>query len=365
MLTIRNQASVTAPASALDPYKIEFGKSFTPNFFLMKYSGGRWQDPVITPLSHFQLHPAAIVFHYGQAIFEGLKAFQQAGGRVVLFRPEMNARRFNLSAKRLDMPAVDEDLFVEACIRLAENERYFIPSSPGSLYIRPTMIGVEPCIGVRSSSEFYFFIMTMPAGSYFKEVTEGAGSVDVLVSQSVARACKGGTGNVKAAGNYAASLNIITEAKKRGCAQVLFLNAADQKHIEEMGGMNVFFVRNGKLVTPPLSDTILAGVVRDTVIQLAPDIGLEAVQAPLEMEEVIGDIRAGRITEALACGTAASITGIGSLQMEDGTVIRVGESCPGPVASKLYDRIRGIQYGRIPDTHGWLTEVCTLEPVAG
>ncbi|MBM3810609.1 MAG: branched-chain amino acid aminotransferase [Acidimicrobiia bacterium] len=361
---ITNRASVHSPSKPLDPTTIEFGKVFTPNFFLMKYADGSWQEPVIGPMQDFQLHPAAIVFHYGQAIFEGLKAFQQDSGRIVIFRPEMNARRFNLSARRLDMPEVDEGLFVEACAKLVENERYFVPASPGSLYIRPSMIGVEPCIGVRSSKEFYFFIMTLPAGTYFKEVTGGAGSVNVLVSESVFRACRGGTGNVKAAGNYAASLNIITEAKKKGCVQVLFLNAADRAHIEEMGGMNVFFVREGKLLTPPLSDTILAGVVRDTVLQLARDMGIEAIETPLAIREVLADIRSGRITEAMACGTAASITGIGSLQTESGEVIRVGSESPGPMTNGLYHQIRGIQYGQIPDRHGWITEVCTLEPVA-
>jgi branched-chain amino acid aminotransferase len=361
MWPIEVSSKVPTPAGSLDPAHLEFGKNFTPDFFTMRYSEGGWRDAEIGPVRSFHLHPGAVVLHYAQEIFEGLKAFQQADGSVALFRPEMNARRFNTSARRLDMPEIDEEFFVEAMRKLVEHQRHFVPPPPGSLYIRPAMIGIEAGLGVHSSDEFIFFILCLPSGAYFREVTDGAGAVNVLVSESVGRACLGGTGSVKTGGNYAATLTIISEAKRKGCAQVLFLNAADKMHVEEMGGMNVFFVRDGGLITPPLRDTILAGVVRDTILRLAPDVGLVAQETPIGIAEVVHGIESGRITEAFACGTAASITGISSFQFEDGRVLRIGETSPGPVSNKLYRQIRSIQYGEAPDRYGWLRRVCAVE----
>jgi branched-chain amino acid aminotransferase len=361
MTQIEIHSEVQFPKEPLDPTRIEFGTTFTPNMFTMRHVNGKWQDARVAALHNFSLHPASIVFHYSQEIFEGLKAFQQVNGDIALFRPEMNARRFNRSAERLNMPFVDEDFFVEAIRTLVEQERHFVPPAPGSLYIRPTMIGVEASIGVRSANEFIFFILCLPSGSYFREAAAGAGAVRVMVSESVGRACKGGTGAVKTGGNYAATLNIITEAKKKGCAQVLFLNAADRKNIEEMGGMNVCFVRKGDLLTPPLTDTILAGVVRDTVLQLAGDVGLAARETSIEIAEVVQGIESGEITEAFACGTAASITGIECLQFEDGRVVTPKEKAPGPISNRLHRLIHSIQYGETPDTRGWLRKVCSVE----
>jgi branched-chain amino acid aminotransferase len=360
-LTIQNVSKVVAPPEPLDPALIEFGTTCTPNFFTMKYVNNRWESPCIAPVQLFKLHPAAIVLQYSQSIFEGLKAFRQVNGRIVLFRPEMNARRFNRSAARLNMPQVDEKLFVEATIRLVENERYFVPPAPGSLYIRPTMIGVEPCIGVRSSHEFIFYILTLPAGAYFREVTSGAGSIDVLVSESACRACPGGTGSVKTGGNYAASLDIIARAKRFGCAQVLFLDAVGRTNVEEMGGMNICFISGGELITPPLSETILPGITRDAILRLASDLDISVKEVPIDIRNVVADIQAGRITEAIACGTAASVTGIGTLHFENGRVIPVGNGSPGPITNILYDRLAAIQYGRSSDERGWMTEVCRLE----
>ena len=361
MLTIKNVSKVEVPSKPLDPARIDFGKACTPNFFTMKYLDGRWEAPCIAPVYSFEIHPAAIVFHYAQSVFEGLKAFQQVNGRIALFRPEMNARRFNQSAARLDMPQIDERVFVEASIRLVENERYFVPPPPGSLYIRPTMIGVEPCIGVRSSDEFIFYILTLPAGSYFKETASGAGSVDVLVSESTCRACPGGTGNVKTGGNYAASISIISRAKHLGCSQVLFLDAVGRTNVEEMGGMNIFFVRGEELITPPLSDTILPGITRDSILHLATDLNISAKEVLIDIRDVVADIQTGKITEAIACGTAASVTGIRTLHFEDGRVISIGNDSPGPITNMLHERLNGIQYGRFSDERGWMTEVCQIE----
>jgi len=329
----------------------------------MEYREGSWQDPRIESLRSFDLHPAAIVFHYGQAIFEGLKAFRHADGKIVLFRPEMNADRLNRSAGRLDMPAIDAGFFLEAASALVDHESSFVPPAPGSLYLRPTMIGIEPCIGVKSANEFLFYILALPAGSYFKEVIDNAGSIRVLISESSTRAARGGTGNVKAAGNYAASLKITSLAKSLGCAQVLFLDAVERSYVEEMGGMNIFFVKNDTLITPSLSDTILAGITRDTILHLARDFGIPVQEEPVHIGDVISGIQSGTITEALACGTAASVTGIGAFQFEDGHAISVGYTCPGPLTNMLFDRIRSIQFGEFPDDHRWLFQVRALEAV--
>lgn len=358
MLQIKNLATVTRPEKSLDAAEIDFGKTFTPSLFRMEYRDGAWKDPRVEPFGKFELHPAAIVLHYAQTIFEGLKAFRQDSGRIVLFRPEMNARRFNRSAARLAMPEVDEELFVEAVRQLVTNERHHVPERPGSLYIRPTMIGTEPTIGVKTASEYIFFILSLPTGSYFREARRGPGLINVLVSESVVRACPGGAGNVKVGGNYAVTLGITGEAAKRGCAQVLFLDSGSRRRIEEMGGMNIFFVRDGALVTPPLCDTILAGITRDTILTLARDLGIPASEEVLYIDQVVQEIRGGRITEALACGTAAIVTGIGALQFENGENVQIGRDGPGLISSQLYDRIVGIHYGDYAEKRGWIREVC-------
>jgi branched-chain amino acid aminotransferase len=272
----------------------------------------------------------------------------------------MNARRMNQSAERLSMPPIDEALFLEGLSRLVEHERFYIPAAPGSLYLRPIMFGTEACIGVRSSSDFIFYVLALPTGAYFKE-SRGTGMVDVLVSESVARAAKGGTGHVKAAGNYAVTLQVIMEARRKGCAQVLFLDAAERTRVEEMGGMNVFFVRDGELITPPLNQTILNGITRDSMLRVAPDLGIPAREEVIHIDDVVRDIESGRITEAIACGTAAVLTGIRSLQFENGRVVRLPGDTAGPVTSAVYDRLVGIQYGEHPDPYGWITEVCRVE----
>ncbi len=356
-MRIKYNISPLAIEERPDPRKIAFGRTFTPHMFLAEYRAGAWQDARIEPLQHFSLHPAALVFHYAQAIFEGLKAFEQPDGSIALFRPEMNARRFNASARRMAMPCVDEELFLDATAGLVQTERASIPPFPGSLYIRPAMIATEACLGVKSSSEFTFFVLTLPAGPYFPETAGGPGAIDVLVSESAVRASPGGTGNVKAAANYAVTLQVISQAKSRGCAQVLFLDASHQRHVEEMGGMNIMFLEDDALVTPPLTQTILPGVTRDTVLHLAKELQLPLKEHAYGLEEMVDGLRMGRITEAMACGTAAAITGIRSFHFEDGNVLPVGKACPGPVADTLFNRLQDIQYGRRPDKYGWLVPV--------
>jgi branched-chain amino acid aminotransferase len=361
MIPIENRSVVSSPKERLDATRIDFGKCFTPNFFCVEFCCGRWQDARIEPLRCFEMHPAALVFHYGQAIFEGLKAFQQRNGRLVLFRPDMNARRFNRSAERLDMPRVDEEFFVRVMLELVKNERHYVPASPGSLYLRPTMIATEACIGVKSASEFLFYVMALPTAGYFKEVRDGAGSIDVLVCESATRACPGGTGHVKAAGNYAGTLKVTSVAKRMGCAQVLFLDAVEREKVEEMGGMNVFFVHKDTLVTPALTDTILPGITRECVLALARDLSIQVTETPISIRQVLEGIENGEVTEAIACGTAASITGIGTLRFEDGKIAKIGQGAPGPVTNLLHRRLRSIQYGECEDNHGWAVEVCMAD----
>jgi branched-chain amino acid aminotransferase len=365
VITIANLSAQRTPPYSLDPKDIEFGRTCTPNFFVAEYRGGRWHDGKIEALHGFNLHPATNVFHYAQAIFEGLKAYRHADENVALFRPEMNAARFNESATRMGMPLVDEALFVEAIQRLVDIERAFVPGAPGSLYIRPTMIGTEACLGVRSSTEFLFYILTLPSGAYFKEMVAGTGTVRVFVEQATSRAAPGGTGGVKAAANYAVTLKSITDAKQKGCSQVLYLDAMRRQRVEELGGMNVFFVRDGQLITPTLNGTILAGVTRASLLELAPTLGIPAREEDIDIDEVVEGVRSGSITEAIACGTAATVVGISELVFGDRDGVQIGGGKLGPVTKRLFDEIQAIQFGTSPDHFGWTSIVQPSEVHAG
>lgn len=343
----------------LDPQRIEFGRSFVPIWLSSTYKDGTWGQTSIENLSTIDLHPAAIVFHYGQAIFEGLKAYKWADGSINLFRPIENARRLNRSASRMAMPPIDEATFVEGIRTLVGHQRQWVPEFPGSLYIRPTMIATEPCLGVRASNDFLYFVMTLPSGSYFSATAaqKGAGSVQVFVSSDVGRATRGGTGNVKAAANYAVTLKVIADAKNKGCSQVLFLDAEGKGKVEEMGGMNIFFVSGKKLMTPKLSNTILPGVTRDSILKLAPTFGYEVEETDINFDTLTKQIKKGDVTEAFACGTAAVIVGIESFLLDSGEKIALNLEAPGAVTSALYDRLTGIQYGRYPDPYTWIVKV--------
>ncbi|MBM4395426.1 MAG: branched-chain amino acid aminotransferase [Deltaproteobacteria bacterium] len=341
---------------------VEFGTMFTPNMFMMRYHKGEWKEARVEPVTEIRLHPGATVLHYAQEVFEGLKAFRQTSGDIVLFRPEMNARRINESAKRLSMPSIPEPLFLEAVRRLVEVERNNVPPAPGCLYIRPTLIGVTPLVKVSPANEFLFYILTLVTGPYFKGTSgRDAGAVNVFVAQSVTRASRGGMGAVKAGANYSGTLEITAKAFKAGCAQVLFLDARDETRIEEMGGMNVCFVADGALVTPPLSGTILPGITRDSLMTIARGLGIPAREEPLDIVAIIEGLESGRVTEAMACGTAAVVTGIKSFQFEDGRVVNVPGPTPGPVSTRLFDAIRAIQYGDCPDENGWIRTICRGE----
>lgn len=358
MTTLDIQISA-APASAayvdLDPAKLEFGKTFSPDWFVAEYRGGAWREARVEPSHSISLHPAAIVLHYGQSIFEGMKAYRWANGKVALFRPIENGRRFARSAVRMAMPPVDPEFFVEAVKALVRTDAAWIPREPGTLYIRPTMIGIEPCIGVRASHEFLFFILGLPSGAYFKEAgPSGVGSVTVFVAETTSRAAHGGTGNVKASANYAISLETIQEGKRLGCSQVLFLDSGGRRQVEELGGMNIFLVEGNTLYTPPLHDTILPGITRDSVIQVSRDLGLEVRETAINIDEAADKIRSGRISEVFACGTAAVVSGIKEFRFESGQHLAIGDGTAGEITRKLNNHLQGIQFGRIEDRHGWI-----------
>lgn len=357
MIKIGKLSSEQYPDYSLSPEKIEFGRRCSPNFVISEYRNGSWGQVRIEALHNFSLHPASNVFQYGQAVFEGLKAFRQAHDRIVLFRPEMNAQRFEESASRIGMPPIGEEVFLEAARTLVDVERVYTPEPPGTLYLRPTMIGTEASLGVRAATEFLFYIITLPSGAYFKEMREGTAAVRVFVEQSTSRAAPGGTGAIKAAANYAVTLRSIRDAKAKGCSQVLFLDAARRQRVEELGGMNVFFVRNGQLITPRLNGTILPGVTRDSLLILGLDLGIPATEADIDIDQVVSEVQSGAITEALACGTAATIVGISELLFEDGLLVQIGDGQPGIITKRLFEEIQGIQFGRIPDRFGWTQDV--------
>jgi branched-chain amino acid aminotransferase len=358
-MRIHNLTQPPVPREPLDPARLDFGKIFTPDMFVADYRNGDWVNARIQPLEPFSIHPASTVLHYSQTIFEGLKGFRHANGDIVLFRAEMNAKRLRRSAERLAIPPIDESFFLDAVNALVENERHYVPAAPGCLYIRPAVIGVDSSLGVKAASEFIFFILTLPSGPYFKGALTGPGAIDVMLATSVVRAGAGGTGSAKTGGNYAGTLQVTERAKKMGCSQVLFLDTS-RKVVEELGGMNFFMVQNGNLRTPPLNDIILDGVTRNSLLTLARELGIETSDAPIPVDELVAGVKDGSVTELIACGTAAVVIGIRSLTLEDGTKLQVSGATPGPTTTRLYEALTGIQYGRTPDTHGWIRKVASV-----
>ena len=331
-----------------------FGRVYTDHMVTIRYDEGKgWHDGSIHPRRPLSMDPACAVLHYAQEIFEGLKAYRLEDDSLALFRPDMNARRFNDSARRLTMPELPEELFLASCAELTLRERDWVPNDPlGSLYLRPFMIAADPYIGVRPSSSFLYMVLSVSTGAYFK----GATSISLYVSEDYTRAAPGGMGAAKTGGNYASSLVAQAEAIRRGCDQVVFLDAVERKWVEELGGMNIFFVRDGRtLITPPLG-TILPGITRDSILQIARDEGLEAMELPYSIDDWRREANDGRLTEAFACGTAAVITTIGRVVTATDE-FTIGSGGPGQLAGRLKDRLSAIQRGRAPDLHGWLQRI--------
>lgn len=335
-----------------DEGSLGFGKHFTDRMLVVEWQAGRgWCDARIQPYAPFSLDPACLVFHYAQEIFEGLKAYKWEDGRVALFRPGMNARRFAQSADRICMAQVPEEIFLDGIEQLVSLERDWIPTAPGtSLYIRPTLIAVEPVLGVKPSDHYYFYVILSPVGAYY---AAGFNPVSILVEDYYVRAVPGGTGEAKTGGNYASSLKAGLEAKKKGYDQVLWLDGKERRYIEEVGAMNMFFAYGNHIVTAPLTGSILSGVTRDSVLTLAPTLGYTVEERPLDVHRLFDDIRSGLVTEAFGSGTAAVITPVGRLCYKD-ECLQLTEGAVGPVTRKLYDTLTGIQTGKVADPFGWV-----------
>ena len=332
-----------------------FGTLFSDHMVVIDYDADRgWHSARVTAREPISLDPAAAVLHYAQEIFEGLKAYRTADGGTALFRPEANAERFNRSADRLAMPNLPEELFVESIRELVAADKDWFPTvEGGSLYLRPFMFASEAFLGVRPAKQYKFIVIASPAGNYFKS---GAPAVSIWVSD-YSRAAPGGTGAAKCGGNYAASLVPTREAFDRGHDQVLFLDAAEHKYIEELGGMNLFFVfDDGRMITPPLTGTILPGITRDSLIALAREEGLDVSEEMYSLEQWHADADSGKLVETMACGTAAVVTAVGKVEGKDGS-FTIGSGGPGQLTSKLRNRLVGIQRGTEPDTHGWVTRL--------
>lgn len=338
-----------------DESALGFGKIFSDHMFLMEYGQERgWQNARIVPYGPLTLDPAAMALHYGQEIFEGLKAYRGPGGAVCLFRPLMNFERMNRSAARLCMPEIPPDDQLQAVSALLRADRDWIPSSRGtSLYIRPFMIATEAGLGVRPAAEYLYLIITGPVGNYY---SRGFEPVRILVEQRYVRAARGGVGEAKAAGNYAASLMAARDAKEKGFDQVLWLDAGRQGCIEEVGTMNIFFVLGGEIVTPPLSGSILPGVTRDSVLRILRDQGLKVSERAITIDEVRSSAGDGSLREAFGTGTAAVISPVGMLSYR-GEEIPINGGQVGNVSQKLLDEILGMQYGEIPDRYSWVHKV--------
>lgn len=345
------------------PENLGFGRNFTDRIFTQRYSDGVWAEPVISAYHQFSLDPAAAALHCGQMVFDGTKAYRRPDGQLNLFRVEENIQRFNRSAERMGMPTADAQLHLAAIETLVGLEHRWLPDMPeASLYIRPVMIATEPVLEVRAAREYLHYIIISPVGPYF---ADGFNPVSVFVSHEHVRAVRGGTGEAKTPGNYAASIAVSEAARERDCQQVLWLDAVERRYVDEVGAMNIAFVyADGEIRTPPLSGAILRGVTRDSVLKLAPDLGYRMIEEPLPIEQVWRDIDSGAITEAFGMGTAAVIAPVGRLVYRDDEVTLNGGKT-GPVATRLYEELTAIQYGRKSDPYRWTRMVdCDSAPAA-
>lgn len=351
-----NQNSVVPDARDALLQDPGFGRVFTDHMVMIRYSEGRgWYDAKITARGPLSLDPASAVLHYAQEIFEGLKAYRLADGQMALFRPDANARRFRESARRMAMPELPDDLFIQSVKALVATDRDWFPAiEGGSIYLRPFMFASEVFLGVKPSAEYLYLVIASAVGNYFKS---GAPAVSLLVSQNYTRAALGGTGTAKCGGNYATSLIAQAEAIRQGFDQVVFLDAVERRWVEELGGMNVFFVfDDGSIQTPPLTGTILPGVTRDSLLTLARAEGLTVREEPYAIDQWRADAQSGRLVESFACGTAAVVTPIGSVTDAQGR-FTIGAGGPGQLTGRLRDALVAIQRGIAPDPHNWVVRL--------
>ncbi len=332
--------------------RLQFGTVFTDHMFVMNYTDGRgWHDPRIVPYQPFSLDPATAVLHYAQAVFDGLKAYRGSDGVIRFFRATKHAERLNRSCQRLCIPALDPAMIVKSFHALVGLDQAWIPKKRGTaLYMRPTVVATEPFLGVRPAKTYSYFLILSPVGSYY---AEGINPVKILATDTYVRAVKGGTGDVKTAGNYAASIYAAEEAKKQGYTQVLWLDGVEHRYLDEVGTMNIMVKIGDEVITPPLSGSILPGVTRDSILTLCRDWGLKASERPISIDEVIGAARNGTLAEMWGTGTAAVVSPVGELGYK-GERITINNGKTGPLTQKLYDAIVSIQYGEAPDPHGWM-----------
>ncbi|MBR3863241.1 MAG: branched-chain amino acid aminotransferase [Clostridia bacterium] len=341
----------TATPKAKPEGKLGFGKIFTDHMFVMNYTEGMgWHDARIVPFSDISLSPACVVFHYGQEMFEGMKAYKGADGKTYLFRPEMNAKRANESNKRLCIPEIPEDIFVEAVKAVVKVDEDWIPTEEGtSLYVRPFVIATDAFLGVTPSKTYLFMVILSPSGAYY---SDGLAPVGIWIEDDYVRAVKGGIGYAKTGGNYCASLAAQVKAHDAGFSQVLWLDGVERRYIEEVGAMNIFFKVDGKVLTPMLNGSILPGITRNSVINLLKEWGVPVEERRISVDELLEAQKNGKLEEVFGTGTAAVISPVGKLRYKD-DVMTIGDGGIGPVSQKLYDTITGIQTGKLADPLGW------------
>ena len=354
-MDIKIELAKTLKEKPADETKLGFGHIFTDHMFIMNYDTGEgWHDARIVPYQNLSHSPASMCLHYGQEIFEGLKAYRTAEGKIQLFRPDENFKRMNVSNERMVIPKINEKDALEALTKLLEIEKDWVPHTEGAaLYIRPFIIAVDPYVGVRPADHYLFMIILSPSGAYY---STGLNPVKIYVETKYVRAVRGGTGFAKTAANYAISLAGQDEAHKQDYEQVLWLDGVERKYIEEVGSMNIFFVIDGEVITPELTGSVLPGITRKSAIEVCRSKGYKVTERRITIQEVADAYDAGKLDEVFGTGTAAVISPVGHLKWDD-KIMEINDNKIGKVSQMLYDTMTGIQWGKIPDTFGWTYEI--------
>lgn len=354
-MDIKIELAKTLKEKPADETKLGFGHIFTDHMFIMNYDTGEgWHDARIVPYQNLSLSPASMCLHYGQEIFEGLKAYRTAKGKIQLFRPDENFKRMNVSNERMVIPKINEKDALEALTKLLEIEKDWVPHTEGAaLYIRPFIIAIDPYVGVRPADHYLFMIILSPSGAYY---STGLNPVKIYVETKYVRAVRGGTGFAKTAANYAISLAGQDEAHKQDYEQVLWLDGVERKYIEEVGSMNIFFVIDGEVITPELTGSVLPGITRKSAIEVCRSKGYKVTERRITIQEVADAYDAGKLDEVFGTGTAAVISPVGHLKWDD-KIMEINDNKIGKVSQMLYDTMTGIQWGKIPDTFGWTYEI--------
>lgn len=354
-MEIKYELAKTLKEKPADESKLGFGHIFTDHMFIMNYDTGEgWHDARIVPYGDISLSPAAMCLHYGQEIFEGLKAYRTAEGKIQLFRPDENFKRMNVSNERMVIPQINEQDAMEALMALLNVEKDWVPYSEGTaLYIRPFIFATDPYVGVRPADHYMFMIILSPSGAYY---STGLNPVKIYVESNYVRAVRGGTGFAKTAANYAISLAGQNEAHKQDYEQVLWLDGVERKYIEEVGSMNIFFVIDGEIITPALTGSVLSGITRKSAIEICRSKGYKVTERKISIQEVADAYDAGKLDEVFGTGTAAVISPVGHLKWED-KIMEINDNKIGQISQMLYDTMTGIQWGKIPDEFGWTVEV--------